>query len=302
MRSEYQSRSSVDYQGGIATRVSQRRRRTNAWRSSGTEIASPTRYARHVPESVVGWEVPPGATPNLPPPRDAAEGTFGPRDFLESVIGPDDRSRIDDPDKNPYRWICALHIHCKDGANFLGTGFLIGERTVITAGHCVYIALHEGWAESIDVIPALNGTGEPYGELQSSTFHAPDGWVSEADTNVDYGAIVLDDSIGKRTGYFGFGALSDDEITTYEATISGYPADLDRGTKQYSHSRNINEVTPRRLFYEIDTFGGDSGAPVFVDMNGKKVVVGIHTTGSSRTNSGTRINDDVLANLKQWRQ
>lgn len=58
---------------------------------------------------------------------------------LESIIGTDDRVRIQNPSVYPWRAICALRMTAKDGSRWIGTGFLVGPGTVITAGHCVYL-------------------------------------------------------------------------------------------------------------------------------------------------------------------
>ena len=57
----------------------------------------------------------------------------------EVVIGRDDRIRVGATNKNPWRWICSLRITAKDGSRWIGTGWLAGPRTVITAGHVVYM-------------------------------------------------------------------------------------------------------------------------------------------------------------------
>jgi V8-like Glu-specific endopeptidase len=69
-------------------------------------------------------------------------------------------------------------------------------------------------------------------------------------------------------------------------------------------------VTDRRLFYEVDTFGGQSGAPVWVqaDDGAPPVAVGIHAYGTGGTpsnlgvvaNSAPRIIPEVLEQLKAW--
>src|SRR5918912_3129628 len=74
---------------------------------------------------------------------------------FESVIGPtDDRVRILDTELAPWRMICALRMRGPTGAGAIGTGWFIGPRTVLTAGHCVFSNhFFGGWASSIEVIP-----------------------------------------------------------------------------------------------------------------------------------------------------
>lgn len=262
-------------------------------------------------ENVPGYRTPPRhqrvrLTGSLvAPPRtravDASVPAFGRSSQLEIVIGNDDRQVVPDVSQSPWRYICALRIQAADGNSFVGTGWFIGPHTVMTAGHCVYLHDNGGWASAIEVIPALDGNQRPFGSAVGHRLRAVDGWIDEEDTNNDYGAILLDQDLGANTGWFSFAALSDAELTSNLATISGYPADRDAATLQYFHSRNISRVTPRRLQYDIDTYGGQSGSAIFVQSNGEPVAVGIHTTGSSLGNSGTRIVPEVFSNMQQWK-
>jgi glutamyl endopeptidase len=236
------------------------------------------------------------------PARDTADAAFGNRNILESVIGGDDRTAIADTTQIPWRFICALRIRFGDGAEFVGTGWFIGEKTVMTAGHCVFVHDHGGFPDAIEVIPGLDRSARPFRSAVGRRFRAPEGWIRSADTNVDYGAIVLDEPLGRRTGFFSFGALSDAQLRSTDANISGYPADRDQASRQYFHARTIAAVNPRRLFYDIDTFGGQSGSPIFLNVDGRRIAVGVHTTGGSRSNSGTRITREVFDNMNLWRQ
>jgi V8-like Glu-specific endopeptidase len=74
----------------------------------------------------------------------------------EVVIGRDDRVQITNTTAYPWRTICSLIITARDGSRWIGTGWLVGPRTVITAGHCVYMHKRGGWARSIEVIPGRN--------------------------------------------------------------------------------------------------------------------------------------------------
>jgi glutamyl endopeptidase len=234
-------------------------------------------------------------------PIDAAVPAFGRSSQLEVVLGNDDRQLVSDVTQTPWRHVCALRIQAADGTPFVGTGWFIGPHTVMTAGHCVYLHDHGGWAASIEVIPALDGNRRPFGSATGQRLRAVSGWIDEEDTNNDYGAILLEENLGEKTGWSSFAALSDNELTANVATISGYPADLDRATRQYFHSRNISRVTPRRLQYDIDTVGGQSGSRIFIQSGGEQVAVGIHTTGSSLGNSGTRIVAEVFNNMQRWK-
>ena len=248
-------------------------------------------------------------------PLDAYYGSFGDSDLInlmrsesaqkmmqEVVIGTDDRKKITATKQYPWRTICSLKIKAKDGTNWIGTGFLIGPRTVITAGHVVYLHNHGGWAKSIEVMPGRNGSSKPYESCESSHLHSVKGWTRNKKRINDYGAIILpsDCKYGNNVGYFGFANYSLFNLLGLKVNLSGYPGDKPSGT-QWWHCRRINFVTSRTLIYNIDTAGGQSGSPVWKYKNGKRYVVGIHTNGSSSGNSATRITAPVYKNLKNWK-
>ena len=66
-----------------------------------------------------------------PLPRAAGHGA------LETIVGIDERMRILDTDLAPRRMVCALYMSGTSGSGALGTGWFIGPKTIITAGHFV---------------------------------------------------------------------------------------------------------------------------------------------------------------------
>jgi len=241
-----------------------------------------------------------GAAPGAPA-VSASVASFGTAALLEVVIDDDDRTVVPDPLELPWRHICALRIVSQSGKEYVGTGWFIGPKTLMTAGHCVYLHDDGGWPRSIKVVPALNGSVEPYGEGVATRFQATEGWTKKQDTNYDYGAILLDQPLGRDAGWFSFAVLDDGDLEKNDANIAGYPYDLDHATRQYFHARRISSLSPQKLFYDIDTFGGQSGSPIWFNLdNGQRVAVGVHTTGSSTSNSGTRIIQEIYTNMKSW--
>lgn len=63
-------------------------------------------------------------------------------------------------------------------------------------------------------------------------------------------------------------------------------------------SRSIEDSQPNKLCYSHDTFGGQSGSPIYLSNN---TVIGIHTNGVSRfglcpkRNAGTRITQGLFS-------
>lgn len=247
-----------------------------------------------------------GAPPPAGRPRDAAEGSFGSPIVLELVIGNDDRVRVDAATgaNNPWRQIAALRIRSRTGSLYVGTAWFIGPQVLATAGHCVYMHRQGGWPTAIDVIPGKRGASEPYGRITSTRFGSVTGWVLDNDSTYDYGVLFLDDpAMGERLGNFEVEAMSDAALADQVASIAGYPADRDQAEHLYYHERPLSSVTESRLEYDIDTFGGQSGSPIWI-QNAQRgaVAVGIHTTGGYTSNSGTRVSEPVIENLIRWNE
>lgn len=229
---------------------------------------------------------------------------------MEVIIGTDDRIRIRNTTAVPWRRICHLTIRARNGQQYMGTGFLIGKRTVITAGHCVFIHAAGGWPAYIDVSPGRNAAARPFGTVRGVSFRSVTGWTVGKSRDHDYGAIILppNSSLAVQSlGGFGFGYWPDHQLQNRMVNLSGYPGDggklgPDRETgSQWWMARAIKSVLPRSLAYDIDTVGGQSGSPVWTLHNGQRIAVGIHTNGFVGGNSATRITQPVFNNLKAWR-
>jgi glutamyl endopeptidase len=244
-----------------------------------------------------------------------ARGKSGPiRPPFETVIDRDERVRILDTDLHPWRMICALRMRGPSGAGAFGTGWFIGPKTVVTAGHCVFSNyFFGGWASTIEVIPGLNGkslSSRPYGSVSSTRFSSVDLWTTKEDPDFDIGCIHLDQDKGTEVGWFAIGALPSEELESYLVNVSGYPADRGAGAEQYHNRNRVLKVGERRLFYEVDTFGGQSGAPVWIHEadDAPPLAVGIHAYGVGGTpaqfgitaNSAPRIIPEVLEKMKEW--
>jgi V8-like Glu-specific endopeptidase len=222
---------------------------------------------------------------------------------MEVIIGTDDRVRIHNTREVPWRRVCALRITFPSGAVYRGTGFLIGRRTVATAGHCVYLHNQGGWARSVEVIPGANDMQRPFGATTSSSLRSVAGWVSQRRPECDYGCVVLPPGSfnNHNLGSFGFAAFSAPELSAQAAVMAGYPGDKPFA-QLWGMARKIKRVTPTTLVYDIDSMGGQSGAPVYIKRNGMRYVVGIHNYGAQQGNSATRITPQVYQVLNTWSQ
>lgn len=146
-------------------------------------------------------------------------------DELGAIIGSDDRQRVRDVGKAPYRWICALDLFfprmMKTPSGQLvptpgnlpprldrGTGVLISPRHVLTAAHNV-IPLSGVEALSITVTPGMDGTKilgrqrapvgsqeikpglPPVGSLTPAKWWVPDQYRTTLDPVWDFALLTL---------------------------------------------------------------------------------------------------------------
>lgn len=230
--------------------------------------------------------------------------------LAQTIIGADERTRIHSTEDLPWRMICSLRIHSPLG-EMVGTGWLAGPRTVMTAGHCVY---HQtqlgGWAERIEIAPGRDDGQTPFGVITSRDFSTVQGWMEDEDPEYDFGVIHLKDPLGDRLGWFSIGSLPAHDLESYRVNISGYPADRGAGRQQWFHANRILHVSDRRIFYDVDTYGGQSGSPVWIYQEGSEepLVVGVHAYGVGGTpaalkitaNSSPRIIPPTANLVRRW--
>jgi glutamyl endopeptidase len=269
--------------------------------SNVPESAAAAKSQQEVVDRLAGLLIAPD-TGGLP---DIGEASFGPTPGLEVVLGVDDRTQIMGTSVYPWRIHASLLITAADNSQWIGTGWFIGPHTLMTAGHCVFIKNsgvpgRDGWVKKITVMPGRNGSVLPYGSVISMNFRSVVGWTTSGDQNYDYGAILIPTELGNTTGWLGFGVWSDAELVASTGNISGYPGDKPSGTQWY-HARKIVSVNSRKVFYDIDTAGGQSGSAVYRIINGARYGIAIHAYGGATTNSGTRIVTPVRSNMLAWK-
>jgi glutamyl endopeptidase len=210
----------------------------------------------------------------------------------------------------PWRASAALRITVPGQTEvFNGTGWFIGPYTLVTAAHAVFpreFGGHVGWAISIDVIPGLNGDSNPppFGVSRSTSFFCPNGWQDSGDTRLDYGAILLEQSVGSEVGTLGYATYSDQDILQSVANLTGYPVDPPNpnappGTQFYGAGA-ITHVDETFIYYNLDTLPGESGSAVYRNIADQSFVMAIHEAVIGDSDRGLRIIEPVYDNLQHW--
>lgn len=217
--------------------------------------------------------------------------------ILKKVIpGKDGRVRI----ANTTAWPYSIHAQLDmlfDGVFWGESGAMVGPHHLLTCAHNVYDYKKQKWAEKIFVHPALDERSAPFGKINVVKVYTFKRWL-RGDQQFDMALLLLDEPIGKYTGWGGLVSTSDSDLIQEKVHITGYPGDGDKGCKQmWSMSHTIKTVKSEQFDYEIDTFGGQSGSAVWINKWGTPMILGVHTTGSDLINSGVRLSGQKFMDL-----
>ena len=244
---------------------------------------------------------------------------------LESIFEYDDRERVLATDEYPWCLIACLDIKFPNGEVGIGTGWLIGKNKILTAGHCVYDTGKGGWAASITVIPGNDvenpypgnkSDDAPYGKYEAVAMQTTNEWFERRSMTYDVAVIHIDYPIADDLGNFGISIYDeDDDLIGQHIRVAGYPMThfpKDEETQGYykkrvagqmwTHSDKIINVQDGQVFYNLDTSGGQSGAPVMLlgaDALGL-VAMGIHNYGFNQTDRYHE-NKASLITLEVWK-
>lgn len=229
------------------------------------------------------------------------------------VLGPDD-SKGNDPDSlngimsgdnRVIDWskngVVKLILN---NGNYVGSGFVVGSNTILTAAHCV---MNGSNAKIISSILLFDSYGQVDKTVQPVEIHVPQNYLPNSPQSYDYALITVNQDISNYM-CFDLGVSIDyNSNLTLPVTITGFPSGLNynpnnTSSNHYMYSGNgvINGSTSRTLEYSMYTYGGDSGSPVYVteSSNGytHNTVVAIHTNGllDQTYHSGVRINSEIL--------
>lgn len=201
------------------------------------------------------------------------------------------------PDPQNYsdtRKTCKLIIVAQDmSTTYGGTGFLTSNKTVVTAGHCLYDPDYgaNNWCGYVIVIPsysASNTTG-PYGRAIDTTSIEVGGyWANNWDWTDDWGMLHLTDSFS--IGYY-TPLNAGDNIVGWWVRIQGYAGG---SNDLFNTGGNVVSANGRAMRLTAESKGGMSGGPVSEDTNG--YIIGINRGHYSNGNAAVVKIDSWLYN------
>ncbi|KAF7511346.1 hypothetical protein GJ744_004911 [Endocarpon pusillum] len=221
----------------------------------------------------------------------------------ESVIGEDSRKKVNKKDFMPggkYRSIVKLFLRFagqdKNAPWAMGTGWLINNDTIVTAGHCSYDHSHNlGRLTHVKAYIGYYGKAS----INDSKNYAvqfrtgkrvaiPEGWLAGEDNEPrDVSFIQVDRPYtGIKPIKYQPTPLTGNKVIL---GVVGYPGDLmnpkskEKGAFMYemydATTFDISKTKNKMLQYKVDTYGGNSGSPVIRQPD--MASVGVHVLGGN---------------------
>lgn len=150
--------------------------------------------------------------------------------FADDYLAADSKGkRIKNTTKYPASARVLIEGYRPDGSAYRCSGTMVGYKTVLTAGDCVYSRTGRsyGWNKKVRVIAGKNGAAKgkknknPYGVCHATNFVSPRAWVVGGNKGHNYGVAILDCNIGKTVGTYGFEVVGD--LKGSKSRIAGYP-------------------------------------------------------------------------------
>ncbi|MGW7932712.1 trypsin-like serine peptidase [Staphylococcus xylosus] len=211
---------------------------------------------------------------------------------IERILGKDDRKLVKNYMSPPYKSIVLLNMTFNN-ITYTGTGAVIAPDTILTAAHNVYDSKLGGWATDITAYAGARPHKATIGKAKVDKKYVLPEWINSQSSQHDLAVIKLKTSLGDQTGTLG---ITNEMKLSEPIETAGYPADKG-GWTLYKGNGLLKKFTNFNVYYDIDTYGGQSGSPVW---NRDKKIIGVHAYGSSPLNFATKINDTNLKLIKNW--
>ncbi|MDB5711571.1 MAG: hypothetical protein JWL96_3641 [Sphingomonas bacterium] len=152
------------------------------------------------------------------PPPDAESAWF-----KALVAPPFDTERVPNRGAFPYSAIGKM-VAQVGGNDFAGTAWVVGDRAIVTAGHCLFDDNSQQWATHVAFMPQFDDQ-PARGIWYGASSHTLSGWTGGGPNAAafDLGAVILEQPIASTTGTIGWRANIAANQQLLQAV--GYPSD-----------------------------------------------------------------------------
>lgn len=186
-----------------------------------------------------------------------------------------------------------LYMTFPNGGIYVGSGTMIGSKSVITHQNNLYWPAFGGWATKVEVIPGLDGYYRPF----LSAFAVRLRYYAHGSANI--GLITLDRPIGSATGWFGYGSFTDSNTQSRTGNMAGYPEGKEYGRLYYGYNwatvRDWDWLTVATFFQP-----GEMGAGVYLkDSVGERYVHSVAAGQSGCSTAADRITNWIFSQVHQ---
>ncbi len=220
------------------------------------------------------------------------------------IIDEDDRKVVIRTDTFPSSAIANILYLDDNGERRLCSGSMVSENALLTAGHCVYV---RDWHQDFTVLPGRNVGRKQFEECGVEKILIFASW-KELLPGQDLALLKLNCLVGAQTGYFSIRAFQESDIGKI-ARLQGYPGEIDARGRQYYALDEITRAGEFIIDHKIDTTGGMSGSPLWLDAEDAIFAVHTHSTAASDwspqnskafINHATRLTPERIVVLRSW--
>jgi V8-like Glu-specific endopeptidase len=190
------------------------------------------------------------------------------------VFPPEDRQQYRDA-----AWPWGLVGRITTSGGWSGSGALVGDRTVITAGHVVPWGQSSWWMK---FTPAYYDGQSLHGAGVESYVSDTRGYNTNGDvTGYDWAVLRLYQPLGKTLGYFGYNGYSSSWQGQSYWTLLGYPGAIASGLRpSYQSGTSVFDDDSdsnggQELETKADATPGNSGGPYFGWWGSDARVIGV---------------------------
>ena len=179
-----------------------------------------------------------------------------------------------------------------------GSGYVIGPNTIITAAHCL---IDKGkWLDSIRIYYKSRGDYETASYSYVKTATCATSYI-EGLAEYDWAILKVDDNIGNKTGWLGFG-ITNNSLKGKELTVSGYTLYKESNDTAYVLHKDEGVVVSEDNYfirYNASTLPGESGGVAF---DSSYVAWGTHIAGGGTYNVATRYKSYLFQYMKAQKE